>query len=73
MFSNLDSVGLQFACVFSRNIWTERVAMLLGGGFMTNCVLHMFSCVFSMLVMLFVVRLHFAHVFLSKAASPSVE
>ena len=43
------------------------------GGFMTNCVLHVFSRVFSMLVIWILVRSHFARVFSRKSASESLE
>ena len=42
-------------------------------GFMTNCVLHVFSRVFSMLAICILVRSHFACVFSRKFASESLE
>ena len=71
---DLDRIGLQFACVFSSCLDLEcNICKVCWRGFMTNYVLYMFSRLFSMLVISFIFRSHFAHVFLSNSASASLE
>ena len=71
---DLDRIGLQFAYVFSSSLDLESIfAKLLRVGFMTNCILYVFSLLFSMLVRSILVRSHFAHVFFSNSASASLD
>ena len=71
---DLESIGLQFAAVFSSSLDLEcNACWSFSVGFMTNCVLHIFSHLFSMLVISIHIRSHFEPVFESNSASASLE